>query len=475
MRGDERGKVEGVQSSQVAFTTRGFDNRMLEMTGWRRIFNASRIVIIVATLGPTTLLSTLLSTLNAQNVVEQESDWSRWRGPMGNGMVDSSNDIPLTWSETDNVVWKVKIPGRGHSSPMIANGRIFLTSADKEQQMQAVICLDQKTGKQKWSQVVNEGGLPAEIHAKNTHASPTVAIAGNRILAVFNHHDAVHATCFDFNGKQIWQKKIGDYASHYAFGYGSSPIAVGDLFIVSNENKIDSAIVALDAESGEQRWRAERKLPAGYETANGLTTSYSTPVVADIGGAMQMLISGGNRITSYNPQTGEELWKCPASWDVSCGTMVWDEFSNSVIASGGYPTQETLAIKADGSGERIWTTPVKCYEQSLIVVNGYVYGQAEKGIIHCWNAADGTLQWRERFEGPESASPVALGEHIFFTSEKGKTLVIKANPEKFEKVGVNHLGDSAFASMAICNDRIYTRVAKNEDGQLQEYIYCLGK
>lgn len=441
------------------------------MTGWKRILEVSRIVMIVATLGATTWSG----ALNAQSFDEPRSEWSRWRGPTGNGIANASNDVPLTWSETENVVWKVKIAGRGHSSPVIAGGRVFLTSADEQQQMQSVICLDQQTGKQEWSQVINKGGLPAQIHDKNTHASPTVAITGDRILAVFLHHDAIHATCLDVNGKQIWQEKIGDYASKHPFGYGSSPVAVGDLFIVSNENKIDSAIVALDVKSGEQRWRADRKLPAGYKSVNGLKTSYSTPVVADIGGSLQMLISGGNRITSYNPETGEELWKCRASWDVTCGTMVWDEFSNSVIASGGYPTQETLAIKADGSGKQVWTTSVKCYEQSLIVVDGYVYGQAERGVIYCWHAADGSVQWRERFEGPESASPVAVGDHIFFTSEKGNTLVIKANPEKFEKVGVNHLGESAFASMAIDNDRIYARVAKKENGKLQEYLFCLGK
>lgn len=146
-----------------------------------------------------------------------------------------------------------------------------------------------------------------------------------------------------------------------------------------------------------------------------------------------------------------------------------------VFASGGYPTKETLAVKADGSGEQVWSVPVKVYEQSLVVVDGYVYGQAEKGIIHCWSAADGSLQWRKRFEGPESASPVVIDGHILFTSEKGNTLVIKANPKKFQKVRVNHLGDSAFASLAISKDRIYTRVAKDEGGVRQEYLYCLGK
>lgn len=441
------------------------------MTGRNRVQNFTLTLLILGT----AFLSALAGTLSAQDAADQKSEWARWRGPLGNGIVDASNQIPLKWGDTENVLWKVKVPGRGHSSPLIVDGRIFLTTADQEAQIQAVLCFDQKTGQQRWAKEVNQGGFPAEIHPKNTHASQTVAVAGNRVLAVFYHHDAIHGTCFDLDGNQIWQKKIGDYESEYAFGYGSSPIAFGDQFIVSRENKIDSAITAFDAASGEIRWNAKRKRPANYKTEDGLTSSYATPVVAEIGGAKQLLISGGNRITSYNPQTGEELWKCPASWDVTCGTMVWDEQSNQVFASGGYPTNETLAIKADGSGERVWTTPVKCYEQSLIVVDGYVYGQAEKGIIYCWNAADGTLQWRERFEGPESASPLAIGNHILFTSEKGNTLVIKANPEKLEKVRVNHLGDSTFASMAICNDRIYTRIGKKESGRLQEYLYCLGK
>jgi len=441
------------------------------MTGRNRIQHISLALLILAT----AFLFSPSGTLSAQDDADRKSDWARWRGPMGNGIVDASNKIPLKWSDTENVLWKVKVPGRGHSSPLIVDGRIFLTTSDREAQTQTVLCFDQKDGQQRWAKEVNQGGFPPKIHGKNTHASQTVAVADNRILAIFYHHDAIHGTCIDFDGNQIWQKKIGNYESEFAFGYGSSPIVVDDMFVVSRENKIDSAIVALDIESGETRWTIDRKLPDGYKTANGLTSSYSTPVVADIGGSTQLLISGGNRVASYNPQTGEELWKSPASWDVTCATMVWDKESNLVFASGGYPTNETLAIKADGSGERVWTTPVKCYEQSLIVIDGYVYGQAEKGIVHCWNGADGTLQWRQRFEAQESASPLAIGEHIFFTSEKGNTLVIKANPKKFDKVRVNHLGDSTFASMAICNDRIYTRVAKKEDGRLQEYLYCLGK
>jgi outer membrane protein assembly factor BamB len=439
------------------------------MTDWNQARNCTLALLFC---GLVTLTS-LSRALVAQT--EQRSDWTRWRGPTGNGIVEASNDVPLQWSETENVVWKVKVPGRGHSSPIITQGRIFLTTADSDAQTQSVLCLDQNTGEQRWTKVVNQGGFPSKIHGKNTHASQTVAVAGNRVLAVFYHHGAIHGTCIDLDGNLIWQKKIADYESENPFGYGSSPIVAGGRFIVLNDNANLPALIALDVDSGEAIWTADRSLPAGFKTENGWTTSYATPVVADIGGSQQLLVSGVNRVASYNPQTGEELWKCQASWDVACGTMVWDEQSNVVIASGGYPTKETLAVKADGSGERVWTNKVKCYEQSMAVVDGYVYGQAEQGIIHCWSATDGTLQWRERFEGPESASPVVIGDHILFTSEKGNTLVVRANPKKFEKVRVNHLGDSAFASMAVCNDRIYTRVAKKEGVRLQEFLYCLGK
>ncbi len=428
---------------------------------------------VAAIVGTITFGSNVASAQN--DSAQANADWARWRGPTGNGVAPASNSVPLTWSNSENVVWKVKIPGRGHSSPMIHNGRIYLATADEDAGTQSVLCLDQARGDQLWATVCNTGGLPRKIHAKNTHASATVAIVGNHVIAVFNHHDAIHAIALNFQGNAVWKQKVGPYRPDHAFGYGASPVVAGDLVIVNNENKSQGGMVAYVAATGEEKWRVPRKLPAGYQSQQGMKTSYSTPVVADIGGSLQVLLSGLNHIASYDPQTGQERWKCPVSWDVSCGTMVWDESTNGVFASGGYPTKETLAINADGSGEKRWSTPVKCYEQSLIVVGSHVYGQAEGGIIYCWNAADGKVAWRHRFEGPESASPVAVGDAIFFTNEKGRTLVLKANPKKLEKLAVNQLGDEAFASLAVSNDQIFARVADRSSGRRQEYLYCLGQ
>jgi outer membrane protein assembly factor BamB len=405
---------------------------------------------------------------------DSQQDWAKWRGPNGDGIAVDSKNVPTKWSDSENVVWKTKVPGKGHSSPIIRDGKIFLTTADEANKTQLVLCYDQKTGKQLWSQTVSSGGFPGRIHPKNTHASPSVALAGDRLLAVFNHHDAVHAYCFDTDGKELWKKEIGKYVSNFAFGFGGSPIAFNDTFIVPNENKTDSAMIALKADSGDEVYRIERGLPKGYRSVQNLTTSYSTPVIAEIAGKTQMLISGINHIASYDPATGKENWKAPATWDVSCGTMVWDKQSQTVFASGGYPTQQTLAVKADGSGKKVWDNRTKCYEQSLVVVDGYVYGQAERGTIYCWDGKTGELQWEQRERGPESASPVVVGDNIYFTNETGTTLVIKASPDEYTQVAKNQLGDVSFASFAVCNDQIFTRVAFNEDGKRQEWLYCLG-
>ena len=427
------------------------------------------------TIAASLLILVTQSAMSQSNSAKNSAkDWARWRGPNGNGIAVASKNVPVQWSETKNVVWQTKLPGKGHSSPIIHDGKIFLTTADEVDKTQSVLCYDQATGEQHWNKAVNSGGFPGKIHPKNTHASASVALAGNRLLAVFNHHDAIHAVCFDTAGKELWKKEIGEYVSNYAFGFGASPIAYKNTFIVTNENKTDSAIVALNAETGEQVWRIERGLPEGYKSAANLTTSYSTPVIADIAGKKQMLISGINHIASYDPDTGKENWKAPATWDVSCGTMVWDEESKTVFASGGFPTQQTLAVKADGSGTKVWQNNVKCYEQSLVVVDGFVYAQSDNGVIFCWDATNGDTQWRQKVRGPESAAPVVVGNNIYFTNEAGMTLVIEANPDKYVEVAKNQLGTVSFASLAVCNDRIYARVANGRGRDRQEILYCLG-
>ncbi|HMP78769.1 MAG TPA: PQQ-binding-like beta-propeller repeat protein [Pirellulaceae bacterium] len=395
--------------------------------------------------------------------VSQAEDWPRWRGPLGNGVAVNQSP-PLQWSDSESVVWRTPIPGRGHSSPIVIGSKILLTTADEATQIQSVLCLDRQSGTLLWQTQVNHGGFNPQIHKNNTHASPTVATDGERVFAVFNHHDAIHVVAVDLEGALLWNRRAGEFGpARYHFGFGASPIAVGSTVVVTGDTEKDPFMAAFDASSGREVWRVRR--PS--------CTSYSTPVIATVAGREQLLLGGGESVRSYTPQGGREVWRAPASWDVSCGTVVWDD--QHVFISGGFPTSQTLAVRADGSGQVVWQNSVKCYEQSLIAIDGFVYGHADSGVVYCWRAADGQEMWKGRLEGPVSASPVFANGHLYFTSERGNTFVVKADPTSFQLIAKNKLGDSAFASPAIVDHQLIFRVAIFEKDQRQEYVYCIGK
>ena len=389
-------------------------------------------------------------------------DWTWWRGPNRDGAAEVSQNVPVNWSETENVFWKVPLPGRGHSSPTVAGERIYLATADEPRQVQSVLALDRATGKEVWKTDISQGGFP-KTHRKNSHATVTVACDGERLFITFHHHDRLTLTCLDLAGEKVWEKDLGRYVpKRYEYGYAPSPLLYDSLVIVAADVEHGGFLVAYDRETGKQAWRTLR--PEKY--------SFSSPVVANVAGRDQLLLSGCELVASYDPKTGKELWSTPGTTMATCGTMVWT--GELVIASGGYPKAETICVKADGSGEVVWKNNQKCYEQSLIERDGHVYCVTDSGFGICWRAADGEMMWRQRLKGPVSSSPVRVGDTIYQSIEDGTTFVFKANPEKFELIAENKLGEEGFATPTICGNRIYIRTATTEQGQRQEYLSCLG-
>lgn len=386
--------------------------------------------------------------------------WARWRGPQGDGTAADQQPV-TTWSESSNVIWKTKVPGKGHSSPIVTAQKIFLTTSDRQQGTQSVLCFDRASGQLIWNKLVNEGELPKKIHQKNTHASPSVATNGDLVFALFHNHQQQKLTALNFEGEVVWEKSLGAYKSLYPFGVGASPIVYGELLIVPHENESSSKIIAFEAATGEKRWTARRQ-----------HTNYSTPVVAHVDGKDQLLISGQAKVASFDPKDGKKNWSVPAKWDVTCGTLVWDQ--KRVYASGGYPVQQTVAVTNDG-GQLVWEAPIKSYEQSMIVVGDHLYSLSDRGVIYCFDSATGKVAWKSRFEGPVSASPIYANGNLYFTAESGKTQVVKADPSKFELVATNQLGTAAFASFALVDDKIITRVGDDSTGTYQEWLYCLGE
>lgn len=390
------------------------------------------------------------------------TDWPWWRGPSRNGIADSA-PVPTKLSDTDNVLWKTPMPGRGHSSPIVVGNRVFLTTADERQKVQSVVAFDRGTGKQAWKVDVSRGGFPAKNHPKNTEASPTIASDGERLFATFFHHKSVEAIALGLDGKEQWKQKVSDFdPKMYEYGYAPSPLVYRNSVIVSAEYDGQSFITALNRTTGKPLWRAKRDP----------MITFSSPVVAHVAGRDQMLISGAEKVSSYDPATGKPLWSTPGTTFATCGTMVWD--GDIVFASGGYPKAETIAVKADGSGTVLWKNNQKCYEQSMLAFEGYVYALTDNGILFCWRGMDGKEMWRQRLTGPVSASPVLAGGNIYWANELGTLYVFKPNPERYEPVVENQIGNDAFPSPAICGGQIFLRVAQREGNQRQELLYCFG-
>jgi outer membrane protein assembly factor BamB len=391
-------------------------------------------------------------------------DWPWWRGPSRNGMAAPDAAPPTRFGPSENVRWKVNVPGRGHSSPIVVAGRVFLATADESLQTHSVVCFDLESGKQLWQAEISRGSFPEKNHPKNTEASPTVASDGERLFVTFYDHDQVHLTALDFSGQQLWREIVGRFRPKmYEYGYAPSPLLYKDSVIVSFEWDGPSGMSAFDRSTGKRSWSTPRP--------NQI--SFSSPVVANVAGRDQLLISGMNKVSAFDPNTGSPLWNVDGTTFATCGTMTWD--GKLVFASGGYPKAETVAVVADGSGRIAWRNGLKCYEQSMIVVDGYIYALTDNGILYCWRCTDGSEMWRERLRGPVSASPVYAGGHIYWANEAGTFYVFRANPDKFESVAENRLGNESFASPAVVGDQLLLRVAEKTDAGRQEILYCIGK
>jgi len=387
------------------------------------------------------------------------TDWPWWRGPDRNGIAPKQNP-PLKWSATENIVWKVPVPGRGHGSPTVVGDRVFLATADHESEMQSVMCFDRASGKVLWSTLIHRGGF-VKGNVKSSLASSTIACDGKRVFVNFLNAGAVTTTALDLEGKQVWQTKVTDYILHQ--GFGSSPAIFGPLVIVSADNKGGGRFVGLDRATGKVVWSHDRpKFP-----------NYASPIILKADGRDQLVFTGCDLVTSLDPLTGKTLWETKGSTTECVTSVVTD--GKRVFTSGGYPKNHVAAIAADGSGKVVWENKSRVYVPSMAVRDGHLYAVLDAGVAVCWESETGKELWNERLDGTFSASPVFMGDTVFATNESGKTFVFKATPEGYSAISVNKLGDEAFATPTICGDRIYMRVASIVSGKRQEMLYCVGK
>jgi outer membrane protein assembly factor BamB len=385
-------------------------------------------------------------------------DWPWWRGPTLDGK-SADRNVATTWSATENVVWKTKVPGRGHSSPCVCGDRVFLTTADEEAHKQFVLAFERTTGNPLWTPLAHEAAFTRK-NAKNSHASATPACDGQRLYSVFLNADGLHVTATDQGGKILWQTRAGAFQSEH--GYGSSPLLYKSLVLVNGDSLKGSFQAALDAATGKVVWKVDRKV-------TGRHGNYATAAVATLAGKPQLILTGMSEVSSLDPDTGKLLWSCAGPAEVTACTAACGD--GVVFATGGFPEKELLAVRADGSGEVtkshvLWrTNRGVTYVPSPLYHDGRLFVVADGGVTTCFEAATGKQLWQDRLAGAFTSSPILVGDLVYATSEAGKTFVFKAGP-KFELLASNDLGEGVLATPAVCGGQVFLRT--------EQHLYCLG-
>ena len=377
----------------------------------------------------------------------QRGDWPDFRGPDGQGH-SSARDLPLEWSETHNVAWKVAVPGAGWSTPIVARGRVWMTTAMEGREASLrVLAYDEQTGRELVNTEVFRIRGGNAVNPKNNRASPSAVIDDDR---VYVHFGAEGTAALTTSGEIVWKTRF-EYESQH--GAGGSPILYGDLLIFSCDGDDAAFVVALDKRTGKERWKTSRRNP--YAQA------YTTPLAIRVNDRDQIVSVGAFRAVAYDPGNGKEIWR------VSYG----DGFSNvprPVFGSGlvfiatGFQQPSLIAVRADGTGDVTrthvaWTLARGApHTPSPLLVGGELYVISDAGIATCLDAATGAVRWQQRLNGTFSASPVFADGRIYYLSEQGVTTVIAPGTE-FRRLATNALDGATLASMAISGQALFIR------------------
>jgi outer membrane protein assembly factor BamB len=393
-------------------------------------------------------------------------EWPGWRGPRGDGISDETN-VPIHWSKTENICWKTPIPGTGHSSPIVWNDRVFVTTCLETEQERLLLCLDRRDGKVLWQRVVVTAKLERK-HKLNSYASSTPATDGRYVWVTFLDYPNVFVACYDFAGNRVWQKSPGQF--HSVHGFCSPPILYKDMVIINADQDAPAYLVALDQATGAERWRIDRP---------NRTRSYCPPIIIDAAGKKQLVLSGSKCVAAYDPDTGKPFWIIDGPTEQFVASMV---FTDGVLfLTTGFPEHHLMGIQPDGTGN-VTNTHVLWHEgtstrgargasyvPSPIAHGPYFFLVSDKssdsGLASCFEAKTGQRLWMERLGRHHSASPVSAGDHLYFVDDDGTTFVLKAGP-KFELVSKNSLGEECHASPAVAHGQFFIRTVSN--------LYCIG-
>lgn len=383
------------------------------------------------------VLAFLVSTSIAQ-------EWPQFRGPDGQGHAFAEN-VPVTWSEQESIAWKTPIPGVGWSSPVVNDDQIWLTTAIEEAGSLRAICVDRARGEIVQDVEVFHKDDLGRVNAKNSHASPTPILDGDRVYVHFGAHGTA---CLSTDGRIIWRTQLKYDHRH---GPGGSPVLCGNVLIVACDGADVQYLVGLDTRSGEVIWKTDR------EKAE---MAYSTPLVIDVDGVTQVVSSGGGGVSAFEPASGAEIWRCRYEGHSVIPRPV---FANGVVyICSGYWTPSLYAINPEGTGD-VTSSHMKAVLRrgvpltpSPLADGDKLYLLTDMGVFTCVDLATGKEVARRRLAGNYSASPTLADDRIYVTSEEGVTTVLSAD-KQLEELASNVLEGRSLASPAFVEGAIYLR------------------
>ncbi|MBA4147017.1 MAG: PQQ-binding-like beta-propeller repeat protein [Verrucomicrobia bacterium] len=403
------------------------------------------------------------------------ANWPGWRGPTGYGITTETN-LPTKWSDTENVRWKVKLPNRGNSTPIVWGKKVFVSQPIEDENRRTLICFDRATGKQLWQ----SGTVFQETetsHRTNPVCSPSPTTDGKRVIAWFG---SAGVFCYDMDGKQLWHRDLGKQS--HEWGYAASPVIYGDLCILNFGPGERSFLVALDKKTGKTVWQVDlpqvqpKERTDGFAgDSKGIIGSWSTPIIVKTNGRDELVLSLAEWLKGFDPKTGKELWRVGGLNPLLYTSPIYGD--GIVVAMGGFHGT-TIAAKPGGTGDvtdthRLWQkSRTKNRLSSGVIHNGYLYVPNTPGIAECIELATGKTIWDERLPGIGAktefwSSMVLAGDKIYIVNQSGDCVILRASPN-YEILGVNAIGSELTnGSLAVSDGDLFIRT--------HEHLWCISE
>lgn len=403
---------------------------------------------------PLRALASVLA-LGLATALSHADNWPGWRGPTRNGLSEESQ-LPSTWSATENIAWKVPLPGNGIANPVIWGDRIFITESDGPRHGTLhLICLSRKTGEELWHRKY-WGTSPTLFHAsKSSMASPSPVTDGKHVFAFYGTGDVF---CLTVDGDLVWQRSLADEYGPFEnrFAASSSPILHEGLLLLQCDHYGASYVLGIDAATGANRWKADR--PECW-------LSWASPQLVPLdNGKHELIVSGSHKVEGYDPITGEKHWTLGGLARECIPTPV---FGHGLLYVVSGPKSPTFALKPGGRGDieadqLAWSSNRGSpFVPSAILVGERYYLVDDAGIATCLDAHKGKTVWQKRLPGRYTASPVSGDGKIYLANEDGTTTVLYAGSRTYDEIGRNDLGEPIFASPAISQGSLFIRTPRH--------------